>query len=264
MGFRASSKVVTAAALIMSSVFVAFIPGGSATIKPIALGPRGRGVRRRVRRADDARAGRARAARSARRGGCRGWLDRRAARGRRRGRCAAPQGRLRGLGVRARRRRPCWPATSSCTRATRPVAGRGPARPGDHGARSDATLGWPVLAGRERPVGGQLRRGRAAAARAARGGQPGGHDGRPGRDRPPADVEEADGRHGRGWSASRPGSDATYAAPGRGPGRRARLRPRPSGARRAPAVRRGVARPRQRCRGDRARRHRRAPPDDAA
>ncbi len=37
-GFRASSKVVTAAALIMSSVFVAFIPGGSATIKPIALG----------------------------------------------------------------------------------------------------------------------------------------------------------------------------------------------------------------------------------
>ncbi|MET0998403.1 MAG: MMPL family transporter, partial [Marmoricola sp.] len=37
-GFRASSKVVTAAALIMSSVFVAFIPSGSATIKPIALG----------------------------------------------------------------------------------------------------------------------------------------------------------------------------------------------------------------------------------
>jgi RND superfamily putative drug exporter len=37
-GFRSSAKVVTAAALIMSSVFVAFIPGGSATIKPIALG----------------------------------------------------------------------------------------------------------------------------------------------------------------------------------------------------------------------------------
>ena len=37
-GFKASAKVVTAAALIMSSVFVAFIPGGSATIKPIALG----------------------------------------------------------------------------------------------------------------------------------------------------------------------------------------------------------------------------------
>ena len=37
-GFRASSKVVTAAALIMTSVFVAFIPDGSATIKPIALG----------------------------------------------------------------------------------------------------------------------------------------------------------------------------------------------------------------------------------
>ena len=37
-GFRASSRVVTAAALIMVSVFVAFIPGGSSTIKPIALG----------------------------------------------------------------------------------------------------------------------------------------------------------------------------------------------------------------------------------
>ena len=37
-GFHASSKVVTAAALIMVSVFVAFIPGGSSTIKPIALG----------------------------------------------------------------------------------------------------------------------------------------------------------------------------------------------------------------------------------
>ena len=37
-GFRASSRVVTAAALIMTSVFIAFIPGGSSTIKPIALG----------------------------------------------------------------------------------------------------------------------------------------------------------------------------------------------------------------------------------
>jgi len=37
-GFKASSKVVTAAALIMTSVFIAFIPGGSSTIKPIALG----------------------------------------------------------------------------------------------------------------------------------------------------------------------------------------------------------------------------------
>ncbi len=37
-GFRSSSVVVTAAALIMTSVFVAFIPGGSSTIKPIALG----------------------------------------------------------------------------------------------------------------------------------------------------------------------------------------------------------------------------------
>jgi RND superfamily putative drug exporter len=37
-GFRASSRVVTAAALIMTSVFVAFIPGGPATIKQIAFG----------------------------------------------------------------------------------------------------------------------------------------------------------------------------------------------------------------------------------
>ncbi|MGH1561536.1 MMPL family transporter [Mumia sp. DW29H23] len=37
-GFRSSARVVTAAALIMGSVFVAFIPGGSATIKPIAFG----------------------------------------------------------------------------------------------------------------------------------------------------------------------------------------------------------------------------------
>jgi RND superfamily putative drug exporter len=37
-GFRASSRVVTAAALIMTSVFVAFIPDGTSTIKQIALG----------------------------------------------------------------------------------------------------------------------------------------------------------------------------------------------------------------------------------
>jgi RND superfamily putative drug exporter len=37
-GFRASSGVVTAAALIMTSVFVTNIPGGSPTIQPIAFG----------------------------------------------------------------------------------------------------------------------------------------------------------------------------------------------------------------------------------
>ena len=37
-GFKASSRVVSAAALIMVSVFVAFIPTGSATIKQIAFG----------------------------------------------------------------------------------------------------------------------------------------------------------------------------------------------------------------------------------
>jgi RND superfamily putative drug exporter len=37
-GFKASSRVVTAAALIMTSVFVAFIPAGTSTIKQIAFG----------------------------------------------------------------------------------------------------------------------------------------------------------------------------------------------------------------------------------
>ncbi|MEQ6903448.1 MMPL family transporter [Nocardioides sp. YIM 152588] len=37
-GFRASSRVVTAAALIMTSVFLTFVPDGSPTIKPIAFG----------------------------------------------------------------------------------------------------------------------------------------------------------------------------------------------------------------------------------
>ncbi|KAA1425392.1 MMPL family transporter [Mumia zhuanghuii] len=38
VGFVSSARVVTAAALIMGTVFIAFIPGGSSTIKPIALG----------------------------------------------------------------------------------------------------------------------------------------------------------------------------------------------------------------------------------
>ena len=37
-GFRASAPVVTAAALIMTSVFITFVPGGSNTIQPIAFG----------------------------------------------------------------------------------------------------------------------------------------------------------------------------------------------------------------------------------
>ncbi|MET0695679.1 MAG: MMPL family transporter [Propionibacteriaceae bacterium] len=37
-GFAASARVVTAAAIIMISVFAAFIPDGNSTIKPIALG----------------------------------------------------------------------------------------------------------------------------------------------------------------------------------------------------------------------------------
>ncbi len=37
-GFKASARVVTAAAVIMFSVFAAFVPEGDATLKPIALG----------------------------------------------------------------------------------------------------------------------------------------------------------------------------------------------------------------------------------
>ena len=37
-GFIGSARVVTAAAIIMISVFAAFVPDGSATIKPIAIG----------------------------------------------------------------------------------------------------------------------------------------------------------------------------------------------------------------------------------
>lgn len=37
-GFRSSSPVVTAAALIMTSVFASFVPTGSTTVKPIAFG----------------------------------------------------------------------------------------------------------------------------------------------------------------------------------------------------------------------------------
>jgi RND superfamily putative drug exporter len=36
-GFRASARVVAAAALIMSSIFASFIPAGDATLKPIAF-----------------------------------------------------------------------------------------------------------------------------------------------------------------------------------------------------------------------------------
>jgi RND superfamily putative drug exporter len=36
-GFRASARVVAAAALIMTAVFASFVPGGDATLKPIAF-----------------------------------------------------------------------------------------------------------------------------------------------------------------------------------------------------------------------------------
>jgi RND superfamily putative drug exporter len=36
-GFQASARVVTAAALIMTTIFASFIPGGDATLKPMAF-----------------------------------------------------------------------------------------------------------------------------------------------------------------------------------------------------------------------------------
>ena len=107
-GFRASAKVVTAAALIMSSVFVAFIPGGSATIKPIALGLAvGVFVDAFVVRMTLVPAVLVLLGRQA--WWLPGWLERAAARGRRRGRGPAPQGRLRVAGRPSTARRPCWP-----------------------------------------------------------------------------------------------------------------------------------------------------------
>ena len=62
-GFRASARVVTAAALIMTSVFIAFVPGGSSH-DPADRVRAGRGrVRGRVPGADDVGPGRAGAAR---------------------------------------------------------------------------------------------------------------------------------------------------------------------------------------------------------
>ena len=55
-GFTAASRVVAAAAVIMFSVFAAFVPSGDATLQPIALGPGPRRGRRRLPRPDDARA----------------------------------------------------------------------------------------------------------------------------------------------------------------------------------------------------------------
>ena len=98
-GFRASAKVVTAAALIMSSVFVAFIPSGQRDHQADRARTGRRGVRGRVHRPDDAGPGGAGAARP--RGVVAARMARAtSARGRRRGCGAAPQGRVRGLGGR--------------------------------------------------------------------------------------------------------------------------------------------------------------------
>ena len=158
-GFRASSRVVTAAALIMTSVFVAFIPG-----------------RLVDHQADRARAGRRRRVdafvvrmtlvpavmvlmgRHA--WWLPRWLDRRAAGGGRRGSGAPPQDRLRGVGGRDRADRACTPASSSlhepgAPRSTSAAPPGAVTRVDVPDGVDERALGH-VLVGRARHVGGEL------------------------------------------------------------------------------------------------------------
>ena len=122
-GFKASSRVVTAAALIMVSVFVAFIPAGPATIQQIAFGLAvGVFVDAFIVRMTLVPAVMVLLDRRA--WWLPRWLDRRRAGGRRRGRRAAPQDRVRALGGGATGRRPCWPGTSSCYEGSRLCSSR--------------------------------------------------------------------------------------------------------------------------------------------
>ena len=96
-GFRASSIVVTAAALIMTSVFLTFVPDGLDDDQAHRFRPCRRGVRGRLHGADDLRAGRADAARPT--GLVAAFMaGPQDSRRRRRGSSDAPQDRLRGLG----------------------------------------------------------------------------------------------------------------------------------------------------------------------
>ena len=184
-GFKASSKVVTAAAAIMTSVFIAFIPGGSSTIKPIALGlavgRRGRRLHRPddagARRLDDARQVGVVAARP-------GW----------RGSCPRSTSRVRPCTARSPTRRGP-PSTGPTALYARGLVLTEGADALDVVAPAGAVTRLVVpdgtderrarpRPGRPDPRGlGRAGRRRAAAARAARAGQPGGHGGRPGSQR---------------------------------------------------------------------------------
>ena len=174
-GFRASSKVVTAAALIMTSVFVAFIPGGSSTIKPIALGLAvGVVVDAFIVRMTLVPA--VMVLLGTGRGGCRGWLDR-----------VLPEVDVEGAALHRKVDYEDWAADPGQTALLGPRAGaprgwprarrRRPARRGDPGRRPGRTStrasSATSLVGRTRHVRRRAGRRRPAAARAARGGQPG-------------------------------------------------------------------------------------------
>ncbi len=123
-GFKASSRVVTAAAMIMVSVFVAFIPAGTATIQQIAFGLAiGVFVDAFVVRMTLVPAVMVLLANA--RGGSRGrwtggsrWSTWRVPR------CTARSSTR--SGKRPTERRPCWPWTSWCTRAACRCSSRPP------------------------------------------------------------------------------------------------------------------------------------------
>ncbi len=176
-GFRASAKVVTAAALIMSSVFVAFIPGGSATIKPIALGLAvGVFVDAFVVRMTLVPA--VLVLLGTRAWWLPGWLDR-----------LLPEVDVEGAALHRKVDFESWESEHGVAAVLAsdlvvhvgepPVDVVAAPGPGDYGAwrtRPRQRAGGPLAPGR-RPAAG----GRAAAAGAARVREPGGHDGRPGR-----------------------------------------------------------------------------------
>ena len=161
----------------MTSVFIAFVPGGSSTIQQIALGLAvGVFVDAFLVRMTLV-PGRAGAARPPRLVAVHDWLERRLPVGRRRGRRAAPQDRLRGLPGRARTDHAAGPRTSSC--ATGDGAGcRSRPWPGEvsHVAVPDADDprgAWPgCWPARRHAVRRRAGRRRSPAPRAARGRRP--------------------------------------------------------------------------------------------
>ncbi len=158
-GFQASSRVVTAAALIMISVFVAFIPAGTATIQQIAFGLAvGVFVDAFLVRMTlvPGRAGAARPAGLV--AAPAGWTARCPSSTWRARHCTARSSSTTGSGARADA--PCWPATWSCPRDAAPVQLSAQRRSGEPRCRSrtadDRGALGRVLAGRRPAVAGEL------------------------------------------------------------------------------------------------------------